>query len=337
MFANILPAARSNLTGLVLSLVIAAAATFISDHQGGPALLYALLLGMTLKSVAESPASKPGIVFSSRTVLRIGVALLGLKIGVAQVMALGLSSALLLMASVTVTIFFGIFLSQKLGLDAKLGLVTGGATAICGASAALAIGSLLPHSDENERNTTFAVVAITTLSTVAMIVYPALLHAVGAGDSAAGFYIGATVHDVAQVVGAGYMISPLAGDTATVTKLFRVAMLVPVTLVLASVYKPAATTNGTTDGAAKKPRIMLPWFLVVFVAFVALNSIGFLPASLIDAAGQISRWCLVTAIAGVGLKTSLGDFRGMGLRPLVLVFAETLFLAAFVALGAQLR
>lgn len=313
---------------MALAIVIAAAATFISEHQGGPSLLYALLLGTALKSVTEGTASAPGIAFASRTVLRIGIALLGLKIGFQQVEALGLGSAALVMAGVACTIVFGMWLARRLGLRASQGLLTGGATAICGASAALAIGSLLPPNPMVERDTTFAVVAVTTLSTVAMVLYPPLLASVGAGDANAGFFIGATVHDVAQVVGAGYMISPEAGDIATVTKLFRVALLIPVTLVVAALGPTAS--SGTAQ-------VRVPWFLALFVVLAAINSTGHIPQALITGAGTVSRWCLVTAIAAVGLKTSLGDFHAMGLRPLLLVVAETIFLAALIGAGALVR
>ena len=315
-------------SGVALAIVIAAAATLISEHQGGPGLLYALLLGMALKSVTEGSASAPGIAFASRTVLRFGIALLGLKIGIGQVEALGLGSAILVVAAVGCTIVFGMWLARRLGLRVTLGLVTGGATAICGASAALAIGSLLPQTPDDERDTTFAVVAVTALSTIAMILYPAILHAVDAGDSDAGFFIGATVHDVAQVVGAGYMISPEAGDIATVTKLFRVALLIPVTLII--------TALGRTTGSGAA-RVRVPWFLALFVIFAALHSTGLVPEAAIASVGAVSRWCLVIAIAGVGLKTSLGDFRAMGLRPLGLVLAETVFLAALIGAGVMYR
>lgn len=322
--SHIHPIIGRHTPGLTLSVVIAAAATFAAEHQGGPALLYALLLGMALKGLADGPSAAPGIAIASRGVLRVGIALLGLKIAVDQVIGLGLGSATLIAAAVTTTICFGVWLARRLGLRLAQGLLTGGATAICGASAALAIGSLLPSSPENERDTTFAVVGVTTLSTAAMILYPPLLSAVGVDDGKAGFFIGATVHDVAQVVGAGYMISPEAGDIATVTKLFRVALLVPVTLVVAAVCG---------QQTAARTRVRIPWFLTLFLLLVGLNSMGLVPQTATTLAGTLSRWCLVTAIAAVGLKTSLADFRDVGPRPLVLLLAETAFLAMIVGAG----
>lgn len=325
---NAAQAIRNLGPGILLSFIIAASATFVSEHQGGPALLYALLFGMALKSAIGNATA--GINFSSKTVLRIGVALLGFRIGFEQITALGLQSALLVTLAVICTIAFGALLARALRQNAAFGILTGGATAICGASAALAISSVLPPDKVTERDTTFAVVAVTTLSTLAMILYPPILALMGTDHTTSGFMIGATVHDVAQVVGAGYMISPEAGDLATVTKLFRVALLVPVTAALAYYFSLRNTASNISGSAP------LPWFLVLFVMFVIMRSLNIVPENVVTATTEASRWCLCTAIAAVGLKTSLGDFREIGLKAVWLVIAETLFLIALVAGGYHL-
>lgn len=343
---------RLHAPGLIIAIVIAAAAAFISEHQKGSPLLYALLLGMALKSVLDADSSAPGINFAARTILRTGVALLGLRISVEQVMALGATSALIIVVSVAATIGFGVLLAKRLNYDTPFGLLTGGATAICGASAALAISSLLPRNDNSDRDASFTVVAVTTLATVAMIFFPPAIRALGFSDGAAGYIIGGTIHDVAQVVGAGYMISPHAGDVATVTKLFRVALLIPITLVIAAYYHvPSAKTS----------RVQVPWFLVLFVIFVAIRSltpsfegaVGHSPdaigwgsaflrwiaghtQSIYAGADTVSRWCFTVAIAGVGLKTSLGDFKQFGWQAIALVLAETAFITLVVGGAAFL-
>lgn len=305
---------RLHAPGLIFAGVIAVAATFISEHQGGSTLLYALLLGMALKSVVDEDTSGPGLALAARGVLRMGVALLGLRISVDQIMALGLSSALVIVASVIITIASGVILARYLRFERAFGVLTGGATAICGASAALAIASLLPKSENSERDASFTVVAVTSLATVAMIFFPPLTRALGFDDGAAGFFIGGTIHDVAQVVGAGFSVSSHAGDVATVTKLFRVALLIPLTLVIAGVCRaPHAPVR----------RLTVPWFLVAFVGFALLRSYAGLPTLVIDSASTISRWFFAIAIAGVGLKTSLGDFKNIGWQAIVLVLAET--------------
>jgi uncharacterized integral membrane protein (TIGR00698 family) len=153
-----------------------------------------------------------------------------------------------------------------------------------------------------------------------MILYPAAASLAGLGDHLAGIFIGASIHDVAQVVGAGYAISPEAGDTATVVKLMRVAMLAPV-IVAVGLY-----THKRGEPGDRPP--ILPLFVIAFLALVALNSLLPMPELVRDAGSTVSRWCLVAAIAALGMKTRLGDIVEIGWKPVLLMVVETLFIAA---------
>jgi uncharacterized integral membrane protein (TIGR00698 family) len=208
-------------------------------------------------------------------------------------------------------------------LGSAFGTLTGGAVAICGASAALAIASILPKHADAERDASFTVIGITALSTLAMILYPIIVGHLGLDHHAAGVFLGGTIHDVAQVVGAGYSLSQETGDTATIVKLLRVAMLLPACLAIGL----ALHVRGATAAHAAP---ILPWFAVAFAALVAITSTGWIPAQVIDAGSVVSRWCLVTAIAAIGMKTSLKSLVDMGLKPVMLIVTETLFLAAMV-------
>ena len=314
--------------GLAIAAVVGIAATFLSLHYHASAMLFALLLGMALNFLAEEGKCLPGIQFASSVVLRTGVALLGLRITISQVMALGWATVALVVASVALTILAGIALARFMKLGSALGTLTGGAVAICGASAALAIASILPRHANAERDASFTVIGVTALSTLAMIVYPIVAGALGLSPHASGIFIGATVHDVAQVVGAGYSISQDAGDTATIVKLLRVAMLLPVCLVIGL----ALHVRGSQAAHAAP---VLPWFAVVFALLVLLASTGWVPAPLIDAGSTFSRWCLVTAIAAIGIKTSLKSLVDMGLKPVMLMVLETVFLATMIAVSFQ--
>ena len=307
---------------LIFAVVLAFAATFVSDHHGGPTLLYALLFGMALNSLIEGSSAKPGVEYTSKSILRIGVALLGVRIGLDQISELGLNSTLVLVLAVIATIIAGVFLARLFGFDKRFGLLTGGATAICGASAALAISAAMPPSENKERATLFAVVAVTTLSTLAMIVYPSIALWMDMSPEESGFFIGGTIHDVAQVVGAGYSISPEAGDAATVAKLFRVAMLVPITLFVTTIFKQKSLN--------KVKAYLPPLFLLGFIFFTGLRSTGLLSDGVITQISDLSRWCLVTAIAAVGLKTSLRDVLQIGHQALILVVVETLIIAGII-------
>ena len=310
--------------GLAVSGTVAVAATFLSLHYKASAMLFALLLGMALNFLAEEGRCLPGIQLASTLVLRTGVALLGLRITVTQVQALGWHTIVLVIASVALTIAAGVLLARVLKLGSAFGTLTGGAVAICGASAALAIASILPRHKHAERDASFTVIGVTAMSTLAMILYPIVVALLGWDQHVAGIFLGGTIHDVAQVVGAGYSVSTDTGDTATIVKLLRVSMLLPVCVAIGL----ALHVRGSQAAHAAP---VLPWFAVAFAVLVGIASMGWIPAPVVDAGSTISRWFLVTAIAAIGMKTSLKSLVDMGLRPVMLVVVETLFLAALVA------
>ena len=311
--------------GVLTAITIALAATFIAEHQGGPQLLYALFFGMAFNFAANGEKVKAGIEFASRQILRFGVALLGARITAEQISGLGAVPIMMVIGGVVLTILFGALVGRLLGRPRTEGLLTGGAVAICGASAALAISAVMPKTEENQRFTLFTVVGVTTLSTVAMIAYPAIARALDLDPGAASVFLGGTIHDVAQVVAAGYMISPEVGDGATFVKLLRVAMLLPVVLVFSLVFR----TRG--EGGARPP--LLPGFLIGFAILVVINSIGIIPKPVTDAASHLSRWCLVVAIAALGVKTSLQQLASLGWRPVLMLAADTVFLAGLILGG----
>jgi uncharacterized integral membrane protein (TIGR00698 family) len=312
--------------GLLACATVAMASTFISDHHGGPTLLYALLLGMAFFFLSAEERTRPGIEFASRSVLRFGVALLGARITLAEIQGLGWTPILIVVVAVALTIGVGWLVSRRMGLSRSVGVLTGGATAICGASAAMAISAVLPRRPDSERDTLFTVVAVTTLSTTAMILYPLLVRAFALSESDSGLFIGATIHDVAQVVGAGYMVSENTGDVATLTKLLRVTLLVPVVLVTSIVVSRAAPVAPGPRGWLTG----LPLFLVAFVLIVLVNSAGLLSEPVLNGLALLSRGCLVVAIAALGIKTSFQELAQVGWRPVLLVVVETIFLAGLV-------
>ena len=311
--------------GVLVCGVIALAASFLSEHYGGPQLLYALLIGLAFHFIHSHPQVKPGIDFCGRTALRVGVALLGARITLAQVAKLGAGSALLMVAAVTLTIVLGVWLARLLKRPREEGLLSGGAVAICGASAALAIASVLPQTPRNERFTLLTVVGVTVLSTLAMVLYPFVLHLLSMPAEPAGIFLGGTIHDVAQVVAAGMMLGPQAGDTATVVKLFRVMLLMPAVFIIAMLYRGRAAAQAEGE---KVP--LLPGFLLAFIALVLLSSMGLVSPPLAHVAGDASRALLVTAIAAAGVKTSFEQLLQLGWQPVLMLVGETLFIAVLV-------
>jgi len=327
-----IPKLRSLGPGLVIAGMVALAASWLAEHYATPVMLFALLLGIAVNFLSKDERCRPGLDFASRTVLRLGVALLGARITLEQIQSLGGGAVVLTAGAVVLTILCGVLLARVTGLPRNFGLLTGGSVAICGASAALAIASVLPRGPDHERDTIMTVVAVTALSTIAMVLYPVLAAAIGFDEHTTGIFLGATIHDVAQVVGAGYSVSTQAGDTATIVKLFRVALLLPVVLVISfMLQRSRAAELGGEERSA-----LLPSFLVGFALLVMVNSLGWLPASVAGVLQEGSRWCLVVAIAALGTKTSLGDLARVGWRPVAIIVGETVFVGLLVLGGLLL-
>lgn len=312
--------------GLLASVVIAAAAGLVANISGGPIMLFALLLGVAMNFLGNREGFGAGIAFTSKFVLRLGVALLGLKITMGEVISLGWSPLLLVLVAVTLTIVTSTLAARWMGFDPRFGTLSGGATAICGASAAMALSAALPNHPLKERATLFTVVGVSTLSTIAMLLYPVIARLAGLDHVHAGIFIGATVHDVAQVIGAGFAISPETGKIATIVKLARVAMLLPVILAVGLATRSAASPN------QEKPPL-LPWFATAFAALVVLNSVLPIPALMRDVGNNASRFFLVASIAALGMKTRFKDIMAVGWKPVILMVLETIFIAT-IALSA---
>ena len=264
---------RSLFPGVLACAVVSSAATFMSQQYGAPVMLLALLLGMAMNFLAAEGACGPGIAFTARTVLRIGVALLGLRITAAQIAALGWHPILIVVVSVALTIAVAMIAARLLGFRGKFGLLTGGATAICGASAALALSASMPNHPLKERATLFTIVGVSCLSTLAMVLYPVLARA--RARCAAGGYL-PWRNDSRRGAGGGGGLQHVArtGDVATVVKLMQVATLLPVIVFAASLTR----LQGEASGGKRPPllpgsqsRSWASW----------LNSAGFLPATVV--------------------------------------------------------
>jgi uncharacterized integral membrane protein (TIGR00698 family) len=320
---------QAMLPGLLLSAIIALAVRFISDRLGGPAMLYALLIGMAFNFLANDEKFSAGIRFASRNILRFGVALLGVRITIGDVVDLGWPVTTLIVAGVVATILFGWLIGRACGLKDDHSVLSAGAVAICGASAALAIASVLPDHKDQERNTILTVASVTALSTVVMVLYPVFVSYLNFDNTTAGVFLGATIHDVAQVVGAGYIISDETGEISTLVKLMRVALLVPVVITISLVVRKTKSNR-----TRKEP--LLPWFLVAFVVLVVINSAGWVPPDAHSVLTPISGWCLLTAVAALGIKTSLKALVDVGPGPVAAMILQTLFLAVFVLSGIYL-
>ncbi len=289
---------------VVVAVSAAAGAPLLARVVPIPAMVIALFIGIGLNSLARRPLFQPGIVFCLKTILRWAVALLGLRIALGEIAALGATTALLVIVSMAATLTTGFLLARVFALQPAYGALAGAGTAVCGASATLATSIILPDYKGKETDVAFVIVAVNALSTAAMVLYPLVCVALGFDPQATGVMLGATIHDVAQVVGAGYAVSEAAGNTAVVVKLFRVLLMLPLVLIIAWLF--ARRTIATA--AAKIP---IPVFALVFVALCVLNSITASLPAVAPTFAQIkaplieaSSWGLLIAIAALGLGTS---------------------------------
>ena len=317
--------------GLLISVLIALAAQFISDHYGAPSMLMALLFGMALNFLSSDQKCRLGIKFSSRTLLRFGIAMLGLRVSFEMIIDLGWPIVFIVISGVILTILFGLLIARMFGFGPRFAFLSAGSVAICGASAAMAISAILPQDERSEERLLFTVVGVTILSTFAMIIYPILSDAMNYNDKLSGIFIGATIHDVAQVVGAGFSKSEEVGDIATVVKLIRVAMLAPVILIATIAIR--CMKIKAQNSTQHLP--ILPSFVVAFIFFAIVNSFGLVPTIFSTTAAEISRWALLSAIAAVGMKTALKEVINVGLPAILLLIFETIFIALFIIVALR--
>ena len=262
---------RLRFSGIALSVLLGIAALSISMQYAGPVMLFAILIGLSLHPAYDSKKLQPGIDWCARPLLLIGVALLGFRVNFHDFLALGMITPLITIFCLIITILLGTLIGKMIGVSLRLAILISGSVAICGVSAAVAISTALPKSETRDRDLTLAVTGVATISTIAMIVYPMISEWMNHSSLQAGLFLGASIHDVAQVVGAGYSISNDAGDNATIVKLIRVSALLPVVLLI-SIFFRAQNSQRKSDYLS-----FFPVFLVAYMIIAALNSFEFFP------------------------------------------------------------
>ncbi len=328
---------RAVLPGVVLSAAVGALAVigapWIAKVFPIPAMVIALLIGIALHPVARSARFQSGIVFCLKVLLRWAVALLGLRIALGDIAALGWATALLVIGSMLVTVVAGFLCARLFDQQAGFGALAGAGTAVCGASATLATAIVVPEYKGKEADVVFVVVAVNALSTVAMVLYPLICSSLGFDPQATGVMLGGTIHDVAQVVGAGYAVSDPVGNTAVIVKLFRVFLLFPVVILIGWWFAGASSVSDAR-------KIPIPVFALVFVALAILNSVvPLLPAAAPLYAQirapliELSTWGLLIAISALGLGTSLPAIAQLGWRHVATVTVTTIVILAAVTAG----
>lgn len=324
--------------GLALAAGVAIAASLLEPLLRSrfgvslPAMVLALVVGILLHPLARQPAFGAGLEYAVKKLLRYAIALLGLRIALSDIAALGIPAAILAIAAMATTVIGAMALARFLGLARGYGALAGAACAVCGASATLATATVVPDYRQKSADIAFTVVMANALSTLVMIAYPPLCHWLGLDARETGLMLGLTIHDMAQVVGAGYAISEPVGNNAVIVKLFRVFLLLPVVLAIGM-----ALARSEGQDRATKARVPVPGFALVFLALVLVNSI--LPATPLAGSfasvkatlSSVSGWLMMLAIAALGLGTSAGAVLSTGWRHLAVFLGGTL-----IILGAAL-
>lgn len=323
--------------GVLLTGLIAAAGFAIHGLPGMASvspLILSIIIGMATHNLIGTPArAKPGVTFSLRRVLRAAIVLLGFQLTLLEVREVGLEGVAIILTCLAGTFFFTLRVGRWLGVERPLaGLIAAG-TSICGASAVIASNAVIEGRDED---VAYAVACVTVFGSLSMLLYPfAQAHILALTPAAYGLWTGATIHEIAQVVAAGFQAGQSAGEAATVSKLTRVLMLAPVCLTLAMFWNRNRTA--AKDGAPSKAAPM-PWFALGFLAVVVLNSYISIPTEWHDSLVLLTTFMLSMALAAMGLETDVARLRARGLRPLALgalawIFISVLGLALVLLAG----
>lgn len=292
-------------------------------------MLVAIVLGAALGNTVRLPArATAGLAFSSRTLLRVGIALLGLQLLLGDITALGWQVVALVVVIVVLGIAGTMALGGALGLGWTQRLLIACGFSICGAAAVAAVDSV---SDTDEEEVLTAITLVVIFGTLMIVAVPVLSGALGLSDTAAGMWAGGSIHEVAQVIAAGGAIGGGALAVATVVKLARVLLLAPVVTVI-SLHR--RRTTGTDARGTRPP--LVPGFVVAFLALVLLRSSGLVPDPVVDAASLAQTGLLTCAMFALGIGVRVAAMRRVGARPVILAAASTVWVAGLALAGVLL-
>ncbi|WP_374523966.1 YeiH family protein [Sphingopyxis sp.] len=311
---------RDYLPGALVTAIAALAAAWLADHYAAPLVLMGLLIGLAMSFLSQDRRTHAGLDLMSQTALRVGIVLVGARITAEQFAELGPLPFALLIAIMLTVIIVTVATAPLFRQERHAALLAGGATAICGASAALALYSLIGDKRVDQARFTLTLVGITVASALSMTLYPVLATELGLNDTQAGFLIGASIHDVAQAIGGGFSFSPEAGEVATIVKLTRVALLAPM-LMLVGLW--LARGDGDATGTRRIP-LRLPWFILGFLGLAAVNSLIALPKPAVNAADIAAQALLLLAVVATAMKARLHLLLDQGWRSFAPIFVATL-------------
>lgn len=323
--------------GILFSAGVAVIAMFLSSLIPGDiigATVMALLVGMAFNPILRRYGQlNAGVNYTGKMVLRIGIILMGVNMNFAEVLNVGKYSIFVMIFTMATAFGAGNLIGKLFGMNWKLTNLLSVSTAICGGSAVAAVGPVIKAKDED---IAYAISSTFIFDVLTVVVIPWIGMALGMSNGGYGLWVGTAVNDTSSVVAAGYAFSELAGNIAVIVKLTRTLFIIPYVLIFSVITERLEAKSEITHGrTAINFKKIFPYFIILFLVVVALRSVGIIPNMLVPTLSKTSKFCMVMALSAIGLKTSFGDIKNIGFKPMILGFiVDTL--VVFVSIGVQI-
>ncbi|MBP6019196.1 MAG: putative sulfate exporter family transporter [Burkholderiaceae bacterium] len=319
----------SRVYGLLLAAAVAVCAIVLGRWVpiiGGP--VFGIVIGLLIRNcIGVSQVFQPGLRFGSQQILKWSIIALGFGLSFGKVMETGLESLPVTLVTLSAAFISAYFLGKWLGIPGKLKILIGVGTAICGGSAIAAVTPIIKPEDHE---TAFAITTIFIFNIIAVLIFPVLGHMLGMSDQGFGMWAGTAINDTSSVVAAGYSYSQAAGDYATIVKLTRATLIIPICVVLACWQAYRMRRSGATDFSLMA---IFPWFILWFVAASALRSSGLIPEAMNIPLRLLADFLIVLALSAIGLSSDLRRMLTAGAKPVLLglgVWAAVVFSSLLV-------
>ena len=304
--------------GVLICFAVAGASSLLEAYIPGDILgasIIALFMGTIINSFFHPSWIKPALKFTSKKILKFAIILLGASLSINVIVSVGKMTLLVMVFTFLMCFGGGYFIRKLFKLNWKLSNLISAGTGICGGSAVAAIA---PVIDAEDQDIAFAMSSTFLFDMVMVALYPIMGRLLGLSDIAYGIWAGTSVNDTASVVASGYAFSEAAGDFATMVKLTRTIAIIPTVVVFAFIGIRMKQKELQAESGSKKVNItkVIPWFIVGFLALAVLNSVGCIPAEVSSVLKTASKFLMVTALAAIGLSTSITDFKNAGLAPM---------------------
>jgi uncharacterized integral membrane protein (TIGR00698 family) len=304
--------------GVAVCFAVAGLSVLVEKLVPGDLLgasIIALFMGTIINSFFHPAWIKPALKFTSKRILKFAIILLGASLSVNVILSVGKMTFFVMIFTFAMCFGGGYFIRKLFGLNWKLSNLISAGTGICGGSAVAAIA---PVIDADDKDIAFALSSTFLFDMVMIALYPLMGKALGMSDIAYGIWAGTSVNDTASVVASGYAFSEAAGDFATMVKLTRTIAIIPTVLVFAYIGTRIKQKEMKAAGGGQKVKLVkiIPWFIGGFLLLAVLNSTGCIPAAVSGVIKNTSKFLMVTALAAIGLSTSITDFKKAGLKPM---------------------